>query len=75
MKYQICIAVFAPIFASYYGKIPSAQGAFQCDDPSIGHKYAGDSVPTKLLFQVVLLPIILIVNNLMEGFIHTFIPL
>jgi len=61
MKYQIFIAVFAPIFASYYGKIPSAQGAFQCDDPSIRHKYTGDSVPTKLLFQMVLLPIIFIV--------------
>jgi len=61
MKYQIIIAVFAPILASFYGKIPPVAGTFRCDDPSIHFEYQGDTVSTKLLFQVILLPIILVI--------------
>ena len=62
MKYQIMIAVFAPVLASLYGLIPPVKGTFQCDDPSIKFKFEGDTVSTKLLFQVILIPIIFIVG-------------
>jgi len=61
MKYQIMIAVFAPLLASFYGLIPPVKGTFRCDDPSIKFKFEGDTVSAKLLFQVILLPIISIV--------------
>ena len=61
MKYQIIIAVFAPILALLYGKIPPVAGTFRCDDPSIQFEYQGDTVSAELLFQAILLPIILVV--------------
>ena len=69
MKYQIMIAVFAPLLASFYGLIPPVKGTFRCDDPSIKFKFEGDTVSAKLLFQVILLPIISIVgiHNIAES--------
>ena len=61
MKYQVMIAVFAPVLASFYGLIPPVKGTFRCDDPSIKFNYQGDTVSAKLLFQVILIPIIFIV--------------
>eukprot|EP00091_Calanus_sinicus_P017472 TRINITY_DN37772_c0_g1_i1.p1 TRINITY_DN37772_c0_g1~~TRINITY_DN37772_c0_g1_i1.p1 ORF type:complete len:215 (-),score=47.39 TRINITY_DN37772_c0_g1_i1:40-660(-) len=61
MKYQILVAVFAPILASFYGQIPPVAGTFRCDDLSIKFPYQGDTVSAKLLFQAILLPIILVV--------------
>jgi hypothetical protein len=62
MKYQIIIAVFAPILASLYGQIPPVAGTFRCDDPSIQFPYQGDTVSATLLFQAILIPIILVVR-------------
>jgi len=53
--------VFAPVLASFYGLIPPVKGTFRCDDPSIKFNYQGDTVSAKLLFQVILIPIIFIV--------------
>ena len=59
---HVIFTVFGAFLASYHGLVPPARGTFRCDDPSLQHKYQGDTVPTKILILFILVPIILIVS-------------
>ena len=56
-------SVLVPLLACYSKLIPPMTGSFRCDDPSIQFPYQGDTVSTKILLSMVLLPLLIIVSG------------
>jgi len=55
------ISVLLSVLACYKNIIPPMGGTFRCSDPSIQYPYQGDTVPTKILLSMVILPVLVIV--------------
>lgn len=61
VDFLLYISVLVPLLACYANLIPPMGGSFHCDDPSIQFQYQGDTVSTKILLSMVLLPLLFIV--------------
>ena len=64
LKYQLLSILAFPLFGWIYKNIP-VNGYFKCNDPSLSFKIpeSGETIPTKLLFQSVLIPVFFVVSE------------
>ena len=64
LKYQLLSILAFPLFGWLYKNIP-VNGYFKCNDPSLSFKIpeSGETIPTKLLFQSVLIPVFFVVSE------------
>lgn len=63
------------VFSIEY-KVPSVKSGFYCEDPSISHKFEGDTVPSKWVFLLMGLPLIFVSlnSNQNQKFLPKFVP-